>query len=44
MEADQILNRLKNDKTIAEQPIFKHNKCLFEGLNAGSHVLATLVG
>lgn len=35
---------MKSDKTIAELPLYKHNKCLYQGMNAATHVLQTLIG
>lgn len=42
-EALEILETMKSDKAIEALPAYKHNKCLFQGLNAATHVLATLV-
>lgn len=42
-EAYDILEQLKNDKIIEALPSYKHNKCLYQGMNAATHVLATLV-
>lgn len=35
---------MKNDKTISNLPMFKHNMCLYDGMNAAVQILSTLCG
>lgn len=41
-EASKIIDQMKVDPIIAALPAYKHNHCLYQGLNAATHVLATL--
>ncbi|CAL6019175.1 Intraflagellar_transport protein IFT56 [Hexamita inflata] len=43
-DAGALLDQMKNDKIIEDLPLYKHNKCLYQGMNAATHILATLTG